>query len=183
MLLFPRSLVHEGDVAAVAAFKKLGKQLLDRHILFDVLPDDLATPVHLAHYQRVFEASKEAAAKLPATASRFEAPATVRISASRPEKGEDIVLHFVNYNRNEPKDAKSAGRGIVDENPIAVEGVKVDLALPKGFQPGKVEVMSPEEPRPTGLKVEHAAGRLRFTIPRFLVYAVVRIARTQGASR
>src|SRR5206468_2382987 len=38
LLLFPRSRVHEGDVAAVARFRELGKRLLDGHVLFDVLP-------------------------------------------------------------------------------------------------------------------------------------------------
>src|SRR5262245_17574860 len=41
LLLFPRSRVHEGDVAAVARFKEIGKRLLDAHVLFDVRPDDL----------------------------------------------------------------------------------------------------------------------------------------------
>ena len=43
--------------------------------------------------------------------SRFEAPATVRVSASRPAFGNEITLHLVNYNREEPKEKKSAGRG------------------------------------------------------------------------
>ncbi len=41
VLLYPRKAVHEGDVAAVAKFKEVGKKLLDDHVLFDVLPDDL----------------------------------------------------------------------------------------------------------------------------------------------
>jgi hypothetical protein len=162
-------------VAAVAAFKSLGKRLLDRHVLFDVLPDDLATPTRLAGYRQVFEHSKELP-ELLGSLSRVEAPATVRISAARPEKGDDIILHFVNYNRKEPREPKNAGRGIVDENPIAAEGVKVNLALPKGFRPASAMFMTPEGPRPTGLKVEHRDDRLRFEVPRFLVYAVVRIA-------
>ncbi|MBM4068326.1 MAG: hypothetical protein FJ271_05205 [Planctomycetes bacterium] len=174
VLLFPRESVYGGDVAAVAAFKKLGMQLLNKHVLFDVLPDDLATPARRAAYQSVFEHSKELP-RLPDTLSRFEAPASVRVSAGRPKLRDDIVLHFVNYNRKEPKEPKSAGRGIVDENPIAADGVKVDLALPKGFQPGKVDFLVPEESTAVELKVEHTAGRLRFDVPRFLVYAVVRI--------
>ena len=47
LLLFPRSKVHDGDVAAVEAFKKVGRDLLDKHVLFDVLPDDLAAPGRL----------------------------------------------------------------------------------------------------------------------------------------
>src|SRR5436305_8050427 len=37
VLLYPRSRVHEGDVGAVERFKRLGRRLLDRHVLFDVL--------------------------------------------------------------------------------------------------------------------------------------------------
>src|SRR5262249_17795656 len=43
VLLYPRSRVHEGDLEAVAKFKEWGKQLLDRHVLFDVRPDDAIT--------------------------------------------------------------------------------------------------------------------------------------------
>ncbi len=175
VLLFPRSRVHEGDVDAVVAFKKLGKELLDRHVLFDVLPDDLAAPALLAGYRQVFKPSDDLPPAVPADWSRFEAPATVRVSASRPEKSDDITLHFVNYNRQEPKEPRSAGRGIVDENPIPVTGVKLDLALPKEFQVGKVEALSPEESQPVPIDAQPKDGRLRLTVPRFLVYAVVRI--------
>src|SRR5688572_32574111 len=34
--------------------------------------------------------------------SRFDAPTTVRVSASRPAKGNELDFHFVNYNREEP---------------------------------------------------------------------------------
>src|SRR5262249_7675784 len=56
VLLYPRSRVHEGDVAAVDAFKRLGRRLLDEHVLFDVLPDDIAVPARLAGYRQVVRA-------------------------------------------------------------------------------------------------------------------------------
>lgn len=175
VLLYPRSRVHEGDVAAVEVFKQTGKKMLNEHILFDVVPDDIATPERLKPYRHVVRATSDA--KVPAATglSRFEAPATVRVSASRPAKGEEVTLHFVNYNRREPKEKKSAGRGFVDDNPIAVEGVKVDLMVPTGYRPVVVEAMTPETPTPVSLPVEVKDGRLQFTMPKFLVYGIARV--------
>src|SRR2546427_12591925 len=93
LLLFPRSRVHEGDLVSVSRFKELGKRLLDQHVLFDVVPDDIvprrgdATVV-----SNVID-------RLPSDLSHFDAPATVRVSASRPANGNELTLHFVNYNR------------------------------------------------------------------------------------
>ncbi len=176
LLLFPRRRVHEGDVAAVEAFKKLGKQLLDRHVLFDVLPDDLATAAVGKKYRQVIAAAAgEKALALAGELSRFAAPVTVRVSASRAKKATDLILHLVNYNRKEPAQKRSAGRGIVDEKPIPVAGIKVDLVLPKGFRPGRVEAVSPEYAAPQEMKYEVRGGRLHLIVPRFLVYSVVRI--------
>ena len=81
VLLYPRRSVHEGDVAPVDRFKRLGRLLLDRHVLFDIVPDDLATPARLAAYRQVLKVSaadgegERAAADLAGLdISRFEAP-------------------------------------------------------------------------------------------------------------
>ncbi len=174
VLLYPRSRVHDGDVAAVDAFKKLGRQLLDDHVLFDVLPDDIATPERLKPYAHVLKTSDDKMPMVPRV-SLFEAPYTVRVSASRPAKGDELTLHFVNYNRREPKEKRSGGRGIVDENPIAAEGVKVHLLVPPGFRAVKVEALTPEEPAAVALNMETKDGRLHFTMPKFLVYAIARV--------
>jgi hypothetical protein len=179
LLLYPRSRVHEGDLDAVAEFKTLGKKLLDQHILFDILPDDLLTDVRRNTYRMVMNVSKPA--ELPKNLSRFDAPRTVRVSASQPspfsEKGGEVILHFVNYNREEPKAKRSAGRGIQDEKPIAVESVKVDLALPAGIMPTRVDFLTPESLATVQLPHEVKDGRLHFTLPRFVVYGVVRIGK------
>src|SRR5262249_13224902 len=130
LLLYPRSRVHEGDVDAVESFRTLGKKLLDKHVLFDVLPDDRLTPSRRAAYRIVLDAKKPA--DLPKDLSTFTAPATVRPSASRPKQGDEITLHFVNYDREEPARKRSPGTGLEDEKPIAAEGVAVDFVLPKG---------------------------------------------------
>jgi dienelactone hydrolase len=163
-LLYPRSKVHQGDVAAVDDFRKTGKDLLDRHILFDVMPDDLPGT-------HVTESPKDA--------SRFEAPTTVRVSASRPKAGKEITLHFVNYNRDEPVgkkgEKKLAGRGLIDEKPIAVESVKVDFRLPARAEVEQVRFVSPEDPDEVIVRHRAENGRLQFGTPPFLVYGVVRV--------
>jgi hypothetical protein len=181
VLLYPRSQVHHGNVAAVESFKRIGERLLDAHVLFDVLPDD---PPPTDGYRRVFRVPDNvsnavenlALDDLPTEFSRFTAPRTVRISASRPVGGDELTLHFVNYNRQEPEKKRSPGRGIVDERPIAVEGVKADLQLPLGTRCSEVVVLTPESPEPRAVVFEQTAeGRLRFSVPSFLVYSVVRI--------
>ncbi|MBO09113.1 MAG: hypothetical protein CL478_12785, partial [Acidobacteria bacterium] len=100
LLLFPRKAIWQGNLEPLEAFRKLGRQLLDQHILFDVLPDDLATPETLAKYQATLHPTKGA---LPSrkSLSRFAAPATLRVCANRPANGNKIDLHFVNYDRDE----------------------------------------------------------------------------------
>ena len=180
-LLFPRRQVHAGNVLPVEKFKETGRNLLDTHLLFDVLPDDLATAERTSGYRHVLKADAQTdfPAEERAKLSKFEAPYTVRVSAGRPAKGNDLVLHYVNYNREEPpkgKDGKpSAGSGIRDEKPLAVKGVSADVVLPAGFRVTAVEVMSPEMPDPTAIEFQESGGRVRFTMPEFLVYGVARI--------
>jgi hypothetical protein len=207
LLLFPRSRVHDGDVAAVGRFKELGKRLLDGHVLFDVLPDDRATASARARYAATVDSSDARVVatnvmeRMPSNLSRFEAPAAVRVSASRhgsePDVsvGNEITLHFVNYNREEPADKQSRGNGIRDERPVAAPPCQVDLKLPADFRtPGpqprsvrlrergwgegpvrRVEFLTPEAEQARELEFEQVGARLRFRVPDFLVYGVVRI--------
>ncbi|HCD03488.1 MAG TPA: hypothetical protein DER64_23490, partial [Planctomycetaceae bacterium] len=89
--------------------------------------------------------------------------------------------HLVNYNRTEPPrggDGKpSAGGGIKDEKPIAVTGVTADVLLPEGLDVGVVEALSPEKTGAVKLKFSRTGRRVRFTVPGFLVYCVVRLRR------
>jgi hypothetical protein len=172
-LLFPRSKVHQGDVASVEAFKKAGRDLLDRHVLFDVVPDDLIVPARARGYRAVIDPARPA--DVPAGGSAFTAPKTVRVSASTPAAGGELTVHFVNYDRDEPAEKRSAGGGIKDEKPRPVSGVAADLALPPGARVTGVRVATPEEPDAAPLRFEARDGRLRFEVPRFLVYAVVRV--------
>jgi hypothetical protein len=177
VLLYPRSHVHQGRFTeAMSAFNTVGFKLLNDHILFDVLPDDLATPDNLARYRRVFTISslREMRPEYYDSFSRFEAPSTVRVSASRPEKGNIWDIHFVNYNRKEPPENERTGLA-ADENPIPVSGVKANLVSPAGLSVRKIEWMTPEFPESRELRIENVGNRVRFTAPEFLVYAVARV--------
>jgi hypothetical protein len=180
-LLYPRRAVHEGQVEPVAAFRELGTKLLDDQVLFDVIPDDLVTAEQRQQYQSVLEVGDAAKAELDTSSlSRFTAPYTVRVSASRPPAGDEVTLHLVNYNRDEPpKDANdrpSAGAGIVDEKPIAVERVGVDFVLPAGKVVRSVTAATPEGEAAIDLPFQESGGRVRFEVPEFLVYCVARIS-------
>ena len=175
LLIYPRGKVHAGDVAVVDVFKKIGLDLLNRHVLFDVRPDDDADR-HKAKYAVVIDpATNVAVPKLPATLSRFKAPTTVRVSVSRPATANELTVHFVNYNRDEPKQKRSAGGGIKDERPIAVSGVEAELAIPNGRVVKALAMVTPEDSNPVTLKFTQSGGRIKFTIPEFLVYCVVRV--------
>ena len=174
LLLYPRSAVHRGDLAAVETFQKLGYQLLDGHVLFDVLPDDLATAKATASYKCVIRAEGGALPSMSGL-STFKAPQTVRVSASRPEDGKALDVHFVNYNRTEPVEKHSRGGGIADEKPIPAPPIEVDLVLPPGLTARRVTAMTPESPEPVVLPAQVVDGRARFTVPSFLVYGIVRV--------
>jgi dienelactone hydrolase len=173
LLLYPRQKVHDGDVASVDAFRQLGKKLLDQHVLFDVLPDDQLTSARRAGYRAILAVDRPA--ELPAGLSQIKAPVTVRVSASRPAAGQELTLHFVNYNRQEPAAKRSPGGGIKDEKPIAVEEVSVDFVLPLGAKVVRVLIASPEAAEPVEVKHTIDKGRVRFTLPKFLVYAIARV--------
>ena len=194
-LLFPRRAVHAGRLDALERFREMGREMLERHLLFDVLPDDQAAPELLAGYRAVFTpdpGASPAAATKPSFASRsemdaivqradgsrFTAPFTVRVSASQPAAGGEWDLHFVNYNREEPPKQNgqpSSGGGIQDEKPIAVAGIAADLAVPAGRQIAAIRFATPESDLERDLAWKADAGRVRFTLPEFLVYGVVRI--------
>lgn len=178
-LLFPRQAVHEGNVEVVDRFRELGTKLLDEHVLFDVVPDDLATEETLASYLRVVSVESPSVESVTADVSRsqFNVPWTVRVSASRPAIADTLAVHFVNYNREEPprkRDGKpGAGRGIADEKPIPVTGASIDLRIPDGMAVSRVRFLTPESQAVELLDVRIQDDRLRVSLPEFLVYGVL----------
>ena len=51
----------------------------------------------------------------------------------------------------------------------------VDYVAPKGTKAARVLVLTPESPDAVEVKPISAKGRVRFTLPKFLVYAVARV--------
>lgn len=181
LLAFPRTKVHEGEVAEVETFKQHGASLLDEHVLFDVIPDEMIDRACQARYKRVFDIGVmgqfffEGKLPFPDSFSTFTAPKTVRVSASRPAVGDEIDLHFVNYDRIEPAKKNSPGGGIKDEKPKAISGVEAHFLVPPGRKVVSVRVVTPESPQPVGLRFSMDRGKLEFVVPEFLVYAIARI--------
>jgi hypothetical protein len=155
---------------ALLKFKDTGRQLLDAHRLFAILPNDVAVPEHLKPARVVVETQPE-----EKTLSHFAAPKTVRVSASMPAGAGRLHFHFVNYNRVEPDEPKSPGRGIVDEKPIATKAISCDVRLPAEFGNPRVTVFTPESPTPVAVASTFENDRLTFEVPGFLVYAVIEV--------
>ncbi len=179
VLLYPRQAVHAGNVEAINQFLKLGDWLLDQHILFDVLPDDLINPEKSVKYMTVHRVGGK---KLnPTNRFKISAPKTVRTSISRPIKNDALLhLHFVNYNRTEPAKPKSAGRGIHDEKPITAENVSFSMELKLGRALNRAIFMTPEADRPQKLTVTTDGSRATIKVPKFLVYGVVELELEQN---
>lgn len=179
-LFFPRKEVHKGNVEPVQTFMKTGREWLDRHILFSVMPDDLVRGSGAGFYDRLPE-------EIEPQLSKFEAPVRVRVSANRPAEHDEIDLHFVNYNREEPprqKDGKPGlGRGTEDEKPISVSGIRADFVLPPNFNLDRVEFISPEIDEPQALNFEIKNGRVRFEVPEFLVWGIARLIAKEEENR
>ena len=176
LLLFPRRAIQDGDLRPLARFREIGGRLLDDHVLFDIRSDENVTPEITAKYRQVVTLTAET--PLPdylADRSRIDAPHTVRASLTRHPQREELALHLVNYNRTEPAEKRSAGRGIQDENPIAVAEVRVDLQLPCGVSVMSAEFLTPEESEPKKISVETVGDRVRFVVPKFLLYGIVRL--------
>ncbi len=177
---FPRKEIHEGDLAPLEAFKALGKELLRKHELFDVIPNDLPDlEEHESRYKSVVP-PQTSSPPLGVNRHTITAPETVYVSASVPAKGGEIDLHFVNYNREEfppnPKNGRpTPGKGTQDENPIPVSGIQVAFMPPEGREITSIEFISPENPEPQKLIFVVNEMRLNFTVPEFLVYGVVRM--------
>ena len=184
-LLFPRTQIGRGDVSPVARFRDLGQVLLETKILFDVLSDEPHHTTRRSDYRHVVSTEDpNALADGPRglsilNLSQFSGPKTVRVSASRPAKGDELDIHFVNYNRTEPpknKDgAPSTGRGIQDEQPIEAPPIDCNVLIPKGFGVSDVSLITPELSESVKVTFEVHDGRVRFTCSKFLVYVVARI--------
>jgi len=102
---------------------------------------------------------------IPDGISEIDAPWMVRITAfSQPKR---IVLHLVNYNRDE-----TGGGGPENEKPIEVTDIDVNLKLPAESSVNSVTLISPDNPESYSLDWHQTENRVTFRVPSVLVYDV-----------
>ena len=106
-------------------------------------------------------------------ASFITSPWTVRVSAyTQPGL---VVLHLVNYDRDETVDKRLTGPEL--ERPKPVENVPVNLRLPKSDKVTSVKLHSPDDAESLELPFKQPTDeRVSFRIPRIPVYAVIAIS-------
>ena len=181
LLLFPRSSIHAGDLAPRDHFRELGQRLLNEHVLFDILPDDMATPEVRQRYSMVVDAKDRSVSPatlvkmLPPQRSHFDAPGTVRVSASRPAGLDDLTLHLVNYNRVERGEGGNPAGTIADEKPVAAQPFTATIRIPAGFAVARIDFLTPEASESQPVSYESESGVVKIEVPSFLVYGVVTI--------
>lgn len=196
-LVLPRAAAWSGNSAPFDDFRALGQALLEQQLLIDVIADENLTAERLGEFPAVILPDgfalpegldldnevlpNEGGDKLPKIAKRIwkgggtkiEAPWTVRAAAYEQENR--VVLHLVNYDRDESKSEDRKITGPILERPIATGEISVDLRLPAGTKATAVRLHTPENAEPVELKFAVASGRATFAVPSILVYAVIAI--------
>lgn len=232
-LVLPRQSVWNGHSEALDEFRGLGKELVSRQVLLDVVADEHLTIDRLRQYPVVIlpraaalsdaqlralqdhassggrillrgpagvtdergeqrepmarqvaelidDDSIQAAADRIASTVRevgtvIEGPSTVRVTAY--SQADRVTLHLVNFNRDESPDKQLTGPEL--ERPLPAENVRVDFRLPQGSRVAAVRLHTPELQSPMTIPFQLLGpaeqGRIRISVPRFNVYAVVAI--------
>jgi hypothetical protein len=202
-LLWPRADVQGGNREAAAAFRDAGRLLSERQIVMDVLTDGLADSNRLARYKAllvpgpavlhaelqehlngyarrggaVLRVDTNSAADLAGNLKALsgcsvEAPWTVKAMLW---KGDGrLVLHLVNYNRDEEK-AAGLPKKPRAECPVPATNVVCRLVLPAGARVKTVRLFQPETAKPRDLPFERGPAGVSFVVPEFEVYGVVEV--------
>ena len=106
--------------------------------------------------------------------SRFEGPWTIRVSTFA--RKDRLILHFVNFNRDEAKVPNPSSPD--EEYSIAVENMHVALALGDGGETKRIKAVtlhSPDVEKSVGLEYQEEDQQLTFRVPKIQVYAVVEV--------
>ena len=92
-----------------------------------------------------------------------DAPWWVRVRAWRAEDTAAIPVHWINYRQDEAP---------AIETPMPMGPIRADLLLPDAAEVDRIEWRYPEMREPLALHHEVADGRVRFEIPRLIVYGI-----------
>jgi hypothetical protein len=95
--------------------------------------------------------------------STFDVPWTVQVYADRQIAEKRLLIHLVNFNRDESREGF--------ESPLAAAPAGINLSLPDGFKVRRVLFYTPEASRQK-LRFKSSGNRLQFTAPSWLVYGL-----------
>ena len=113
-------------------------------------------------------------AMAPGRYSRLNAPWTTEITAYEQANARRVVVHLVNYNRDEK--ATPAAKGMAAaENAVAQENARVSVNLPASARATGVRFLTPEHGDAVEVAFQQKGRRVEFQAPKFLVYAVCAI--------
>ncbi|MBM82268.1 MAG: hypothetical protein CMJ78_17010 [Planctomycetaceae bacterium] len=109
-------------------------------------------------------------------ATNITSPWTVRATAcSQPNH---VILHLVNYDREESQNKKLRGSEL--ERPKPVDNILVDFHLTRSAKVESVLLHTPDGKTTAKLSFQQSSNdRVRFRIPSMLVYAVIKISTSQ----
>jgi len=96
--------------------------------------------------------------------SSCDAPWVVQIHADRQPGSKRLLVHLVNYNRNQKESGK--------ELPLADAPVSVDLLLQADAKVKGLRFLTPEVAHPQSVEYRQDGPRLAFKTPGFLVYGL-----------
>ena len=99
-----------------------------------------------------------------ASLSSFTAPWTVQVYADRRPHPPALLLHFVNFNRDESQPGK--------ELPISAEPIQAELELPVEAPIRQVVFHTPEAGQSLPIEFRRKGNRLIFKTPRFVAYGL-----------
>ena len=202
LLVLPRNAAWLGKAEPWERFREIGQSLLERNVLVDVVEDRKLTWDRLHGCRAlILPGAKNTYPFLNELVDRFSSDGGMVFTGDTPEKpasriwdgggtritapwtvrstaylqDDRLLLHLVNYNRDEGETREERGAKPKNERPIAVENISVDLALPQGRRALSVKLHTPDGGEALNIEARLPPHRAVFTIPKIGVYGVVEI--------
>ena len=135
--------------------------------------EEVPPPPHEDPFGRVFV--KQVRDLLGTPSVETTAPWTVEVFPYIQPDRHRMVVHLVNYNREEgAKHGEHASpSGEVREMPIPAHNMEVKLRVPGGSRVSSVSLMSPDSDGGMGLPFEQTGEAVGFTVPHIMVYNMI----------
>jgi len=180
-VVFPRSAIHRGDKSAILDFKNIGRILMRRHVSFDVVVDEMLTPLRRAQYRVLLQpqSGKLTSADTGALASLgnegvVDAPPEVISVVWRQPRRHRLLVHLVNYKRDTTP-TQPPLQGAAAERPLPQARIKMHLKLPRGSKASRITLLSPELPEARFIPFQQRGGFVECVVDQMLVYAVLKV--------